>query len=267
MSTSRPSKRGVSRRIQADIRADIESGRLEPGAALPSTAELARRYGVATETARLAITRLKEEGLVVGRTGAGVYVRPRPPLKRLGTDRYDKAKWRDADLVAFAADREATGRTWAPGDQTQTVRRIPAPSDVAAALGLDPSADVYERARLVREAGTPTHTLTSYYRPEHVAGSRLVDASVGPAGPGGGFRVLYDRGYEIAEMTEDLASRRATPMEAELLDLPPGEPVVELHRTTRTADGTVVEYAVGIHAASRFTWSYTFAVPDSSANQ
>lgn len=201
---------------------------------------------------------------MVGRTGAGVYVRPRPPLRRLGVERYDKAKWRDADEVAFIADRVASGRTWDRGDQTQTVQQLPASADVAAALGVQAGAEVYERARLVRERGTPTHTLTSYYRPEHVEGTRLVDSSAGPAGPGGGFRVLYDRGLEIHRMTEDLQARMPTPAEAETLALPPGEPVVELHRTTRTADGTVVEYAVGIHAASRFTWSYDFEVPDSA---
>ncbi|CAO5148285.1 hypothetical protein FAIPA1_110105 [Frankia sp. AiPs1] len=55
------------------MREQITSGRLGPNAALPSTAELAQQYGVASETARLAITRLKEEGLVVGRAGAGVH--------------------------------------------------------------------------------------------------------------------------------------------------------------------------------------------------
>jgi GntR family transcriptional regulator len=39
-------------------------------------------------------------------------------------------------------------------------------------------------------------------------------------------------------------------------------PLLELRRTTRTADGRVVEYARGVHAASRFMWSYTFAIPD-----
>lgn len=43
-----------------------------------------------------------------------------------------------------------------------------------------------------------------------------------------------------------------------------GEPVVELHRTVYTVDGTVVEFAIGVHAASRFTWSYDFDVPDSA---
>ncbi|OHV30791.1 GntR family transcriptional regulator [Pseudofrankia sp. EUN1h] len=126
---------------------------------------------------------------------------------------------------------------------------------------------MYERARIVREQGEPTHTLTSYYRPEHVKGTRLVDTTAGPAGPGGGFRVLYERGLEIARMVEDLHARMPTPEEVTTLELPPGEPVVELHRTTSTADGVVVEYAIGIHAASRFAWSYEFDVPDSGARR
>jgi hypothetical protein len=118
---------------------------------------------------------------------------------------------------------------------------------------------------LVKEGAQPTHTLTSYYRPEHVEGTRIVDPTPGPAGRGGGFRVLYDAGYEIDHMRETLFARVPTPDEAQLLQLAPGEWVVELHRTTFTADGTVVEFALGVHAATRFSWTYDFKVPDSAA--
>jgi GntR family transcriptional regulator len=43
--------------------------------------------------------------------------------------------------------------------------------------------------------------------------------------------------------------------------------VVELHRTTYTASGTVVEFAIGVHAASRFVWEYDFKVPDSAKDE
>lgn len=76
--------------------------------------------------------------------------------------------------------------------------------------------------------------------------------------------MLYDAGYEIDRMREELFARPATPEESKLLMLAGGEPVVELHRTVYTADGTVVEFAIGVHAASRFTWSYDFDVPDSA---
>jgi len=66
-------------------------------------------------------------------------------------------------------------------------------------------------------------------------------------------------------MTEQLQARMPTPEETQQLELSPGQPIVELHRTTRTADGTVVEYAIGVHTADRFTWVYDFDVPDSAA--
>lgn len=65
-------------------------------------------------------------------------------------------------------------------------------------------------------------------------------------------------------MKEQLFARQPTPDEVKLLQLPPGEPVVELHRTTYTASDTVVEFAIGVHAASRFAWEYDFKVPDSA---
>ncbi|MFD2490687.1 UTRA domain-containing protein [Amycolatopsis jiangsuensis] len=63
-------------------------------------------------------------------------------------------------------------------------------------------------------------------------------------------------------MTETVSARMPTPEEAEELELPAGEPVMILHRTTRTADGQPVEFARGVHAASRFSWTYTFQIPD-----
>lgn len=99
----------------------------------------------------------------------------------------------------------------------------------------------------------PTHTLINYYRPEHVEGTRIVDPKPGPVGRGGGYRVLDDAGYEIDHMREALFARVPTADEVKPLQLSLGEPVVEMHRTTFTADGTVVEYANGLqrHRASR----------------
>lgn len=241
----------------------IKNGEYAPGQRLPHIRELVEAGEGSKATVHMAYKALETEGLVTSSRGHGTVVRQQTPLKRLGISRYDKAKWRDGDEVAFIADRVASGRAYRRNEQTQTVSRVEAPPTVAGALGLPPEANVYARARLVKEGDQPTHTLTSYYRPEHVEGTRLVDPTPGPAGRGGGFRVLYDAGYEIDHMKEELFARVPTAEEVKLLQLPAGEPVVELHRTTYTADGTVVEFAIGIHAASRFAWEYDFKVPDS----
>jgi len=255
------------RELADKLAAQIRAGEYAPGQQLPHIRELVEAGEGSKSTVHAAYKALEAEGLVTSSRGHGTVVRQQVPLKRLGIARYDKAKWRDGDEVAFIADRVASGRPYQRGEQTQTVSLIEAPPAVAEAHGLPPGAPVYARARLVKEGDQPTHTLTSYYRPEHVEGTRLVDPTPGPAGKGGGFRVLYDAGYEINHMREELFARIPTPEEVKLLQLPAGEPVVELHRTTYTADGTVVEYAIGVHAASRFAWVYDFKVPDSTRQE
>lgn len=245
------------------LRAAIVRGDYPPETTLPKQPELATRFGVSIGTVRRAVGLLEAEGLVTPVRRRGTVVRARPPMSRLGIDRYSKRKWKfGRDLVAFAADREASGRAWSRADQTQSVRRVPADPQVAEAFGIPPDQQVYERARLVKEDGVPTHTLTSYYLPEHVEGTPLADPSAGPAGRGGGFAVLTMQGLEPHHITEAFFARMPTAEEAAELRLPVGEPVMVLTRCTYTRDGRLVEFARGVHSASRFSWSYSFTIPD-----
>ena len=249
------------RELATALRTAIQAGAYPAGSTLPKQDEIAEEHGVNVNTVRKAVSVLEAEGLVTPVRRKGTVVRARPPMKRLGIERYAKSKWKFG-LVAFAADREASGRAWKRDDQTNRVQRIDADEDVATALGIEPGAPVYERARLIKDADIPTHTLTSYYRPEHVEGTPIVDPKPGTATPGGGFAVLTMQGLEPDHMTETFHARMPTPEELAELELPAGEPVVELHRTTYTASDVPVEFARGIHAASRFSWTYSFKLPD-----
>lgn len=53
---------------------DIASGQLKPGEKLPTEHQLAETFGVSRPIVREAIGRLKHDGLVVSRQGAGVFV-------------------------------------------------------------------------------------------------------------------------------------------------------------------------------------------------
>jgi GntR family transcriptional regulator len=244
------------------LRESILRGDYAPGSTLPKQHEIAHQHSVNVGTVRKAVGLLEAEGLVTPVRRRGTVVRPRPPMKRLGTDRYAKSKWKFGDLVAFAADRETSGRHWQPTDQTQTVKLVPADDEVAGAYDIEPGSAVYERARLVRHGGAPTHTLTSYYLPQNVEGTPLVDPTPGPAGRGGGFAVLTMQGLEPDHMTETFFARMPTPDETTTLELPVGEPVMILERRTYTIDDLLVEFARGVHAASRFAWTYSFKLPD-----
>jgi GntR family transcriptional regulator len=250
------------RQVAAALRAGIERGAYPPDTTLPKQIDIARRFGVNVGTVRRAVGLLEAEGLVTPVRRRGTVVRPRPPMRRLGIDRYAKSNWKFTGLVAFAADREASGRPWALTDQTQTVRAVPADHEVAEAFGIEAGQPVYERARLVKDGPTPTHTLTSYYLPRHVESTPLVDAAPGPAGAGGGFAVLTIQGLEPHHITETFFARMPTPDEMVTLELPGGQPVMVLERRTYTAEGEMVEYARGVHSASRFSWTYSFEIPD-----
>jgi DNA-binding GntR family transcriptional regulator len=60
--------------VADDLRADIDSGELAPGARLASEAEMAEQYGVSRDTIRRATSELASEGLLVVLHGRGTFV-------------------------------------------------------------------------------------------------------------------------------------------------------------------------------------------------
>lgn len=67
--------RGPARQIAATLRAAILTGKLQPGARLPTQPELATHYGVARETVKVALRQLANDRLLVSRQGSGTFVR------------------------------------------------------------------------------------------------------------------------------------------------------------------------------------------------
>jgi GntR family transcriptional regulator len=253
---------GPATRIANDLRAAISDGRLQPGAKLPTVRDLAAQYNVSRNTAAKAIAQLSAEGHIRTRYGSGAYVRESHPVRRVGPNRYARSKWANVTVEVYNDERHEGEPVQQQGGQMQEVALVEAEERVAAALEVEVGTLVYKRDRTMTRDQLPTHTMTSYYRREDVEGTPITDPRPGIAGGGGSFAVFAERGLEPDEITEDLYARMPTMEEMVNLDLPSGEPVVEVHRITKTADGRVIEYARGVHPASRFVWSYTFKIPD-----
>ncbi|MEV0584285.1 TetR/AcrR family transcriptional regulator C-terminal domain-containing protein [Nonomuraea sp. NPDC050310] len=95
-------------RIVADLRRDIDTGRLRPGDRLPSTRRLARDYGVAMATATKALTALQHQGLAYASPGIGTIVAdpappPTPKTPAAGPDPLLRAAIRIADTEGLPA--------------------------------------------------------------------------------------------------------------------------------------------------------------------
>jgi GntR family transcriptional regulator / MocR family aminotransferase len=70
----RPATEAASQWLCACVRADIQSGRLEPGARLPSSRHLAALAGTARGTVVAALEQLQSEGYLVTRRRSGTFV-------------------------------------------------------------------------------------------------------------------------------------------------------------------------------------------------
>lgn len=94
----------TSSKITAEIRNQIVSGELAVGDRVPSTREIMRRWGVAMATASKILTVLKNEGLVMTRTGVGTVVAgPRPPRPRASVRALDAEAALSRERIVLAA--------------------------------------------------------------------------------------------------------------------------------------------------------------------
>jgi GntR family transcriptional regulator len=247
--------RSPSRQIADDLRKEIRDGGLAPGARLPSERELVERYGTSPQTARQAVSLLKGEGLVIGMPGRGVFVRERPPVLRVGSDRY--ARWRRIQGKApLQAEVEELGLKWR--QEVLELAEVPAPDWIATWYEVDPGAPLFVRRRRFWIDDNPSQLADSYYLLDLVKGTRITEENTGP---GGGYRVLEELGYPLTRVREEVAIRMPTPDEVRALRLEPGTPVAELHRVSFSGDKPI-EVLQGILAGDRYVFCYDMPVND-----
>jgi GntR family transcriptional regulator len=248
MSPRRPGGPAEYQRIADALREHIND--LPDGARLPGEDEIMKQHGVARATARSALAVLKNEGLVVSRTGSGTFVRRFRPLRRHGSRRLSsqhigsgKAVW-DADTGdrPYRVDR-------------LTVTQVPAPADAATALGLRPGTDIIRRERRYLVEDRPVQLATSSMPADIAAGTPITHDD---PGPGGIYARLADLGFAPVHFAEELRARMPSPDEITALQLPTGTPVITIRRRAFAASGRTVELNEITIDASAYILEYDF---------
>jgi GntR family transcriptional regulator len=243
-------------RIADDIRAKIETGELQPGDQLPGIPELARTYGVSLVTVRLAMAKLRSQGLVISYQGRGNFVRERHEARRYGMTRYSRSVWGGDNprplLVAEAGDQGHAV------DQATETEQVPAPAFVADRLtGVSEGDPVYVRRRVTKLDGVINQSADSYYSVE--TGDRWPDIKTG-TGPGGHIARI-NRASPVLEIQEEISARMPTSAESARLEIPEGTPVIEVIRTYHTEAGAL-DVALFVIRADMAVFDYRFPVPD-----
>jgi GntR family transcriptional regulator len=244
------SDRPVYKQIADHLREAIADGRLSEGDQLPSEAQLMEHYGSARMTVRNAIRELLDEALVTSEHGKGVYVRRRPPVRRLASDRFARRHRKDGK-AAFITEAAQVGSV--PQVDRIKVYEATPPSEMADRLKLDTDAQVVVRSRRYLLDGRPMETAVSYIPADLASGTPISDPN---PGPGGIYARLEEQGHLLERFTEDVSARMPTPEESTALNLPSGVPVIHLVRTAYDIDGRPVEVCDTVMAADAYVLSY-----------
>jgi GntR family transcriptional regulator len=227
MTTRDPRPR--SQQIAADLRAAIMSGDLLPGDRLPSTAELGSRYGVPGATIQNALSILKDEGYLEGRTGIGVFVKATPQQTITPAD---YAKPNEAG-TPYAWIVEASRRGEQGGSQLLDVGEVPAPAEVAHAFGIEQGAPVVRRYQILTLDGESVELVSTYYPVGLARGTALAERR---KIRGGSAVVLAELGHEPSRFEDVVSARPATTEEFVRL-LPTEVPVLRTFRVVVSATG------------------------------
>jgi GntR family transcriptional regulator len=210
--------------VIAALQERIESGEYPPGSLLPSEHQLSAEFGTARPTVVRALRVLRQDGWIETQQGKGSFVRGRPALAGVSTERRGKAE----------LDRDESRE---PGELV-SVGQMKAPPRAAALLGVAPGAELVSRTRLARHDGGPSELLTWWLLPA-LAEQTGLDS---PDAVRGGVRSLLDKsaGVRIDHIVERVAARRPGPEEARLLGLSRSAPVLALYVSARDASGLPV---------------------------
>jgi len=246
----RSSDRPVYRQIADQLRNAIAQGEFPPGAKLPSERVLMEQHQTSRVTVRQAIAVLGAEGLIDVEHGRGVFVRTRPPLRRLGHERLGRRE-REAGKGAFLSDTQAAGRE---ASAEVEVARGSAPAGIAERLQLSEGEPVLIRRRRMLASGQPVQLATSYLPLRLVEGTQIEQVDTGP---GGTYARLEELGHRLGRFQEDVSARMPLPDEARALRLSAGMPVIRVVRTAFDEQGAPVEGNDMVLAADRYELTYS----------
>lgn len=219
--------------LEQGIREMIEKGELEPGEMIPSEREWAERYDISRMTVRQAINNLVNDGYLVRQRGKGTFVATKKieqPLK---------------GLTSFSEDMRARGME--PGTKVLNFCVIPANASLAQQLHIQEGDDVYE-IRRIRLADQLPMALETAYVP-----CSLVPNLTKEIVSGSFYEFIeHQLGFTIRSATQVLEASIARKMEADLLHIKEGAPVLLIQRNSYLEAGQPLEVVKSIYRADRY---------------
>lgn len=225
----------IYHQIEEALREIILSGNLEPNERLPSGNELSDRYGISPMTVRQAMSGLVRDGLIYRKRGRGTFVAPRKmehPLLR---------------MTSFTEDMRARGLD--PGSRLLRLEKIPAPQEVAEALGIEAGEPVTRVKRLRLADGHRVGVHDAYLRGPLDISPEVLEAE------GSLYRLLDTKDISLVEGKDVIEAIEATEEHSELLNIPVGTALLQVTRTAIDRRGQAMEHVIACYRADLYRYT------------
>ncbi len=212
--------------IAASLRERINVGHFLAGRLMPSESELSREFAVSRVTVRRALELLREEGIVSARQGFGWFVASDPVSQTLGR------------LGTIEEQMSASGMT--PTRHIIEFAFEKASRNIAKTLDCD---QVLRVKRINMAADEPFAVVTvwcSFELGKHLSRHDVETTS------------FYDLlNVALGGATQTIGADAATAVEARLLEIPVGSPVLHCDRVTKNVEGHAVLVSHHVFPAHR----------------
>lgn len=223
-------------RVAQHIGDAIERGDLVAGDRLDGEIGLAESLGISRATMRRAIEELVAQGVLARKHGFGTQVLSKPNLRSTG-------------VRSLFDELAAAGRS--PRSKVMRLEVVEAQDEVASALEVPAGTPVTHLER-IRYADEVPFAIMRNWIP-----ASLIELDAGRIETGGLYEELRNSGIRMRVARQSIGAEAATAEQARLLDVSPGEPLLNIHTVTLADLGHPVEFGSHDYRANSYRFEMT----------
>lgn len=222
--------------VYFSIKRAIQDGTYKAGSLLPCESDLEKKFNVSRTTVRKAISLLTAEGYLDVKQGRGTLVMDTTTTQRLNS--------------ITSITETLVRRGYEVTTQGISIEQVPASQNVAAALEIPEGTLVYMVQRVQCANGIPIAIIKNYLRTNGLPNLQE------KAGTFVGLYNMLEQEYHVILLhaTEKISAISADFVEAQILRIPIGSPLLLVRRTAYTEQGPF-EYAFIKLVADKYEYS------------